>query len=114
MKFVHTLLEALERPDLIPLGEQEAGEAQAPLAAFLRETFGSRTREEWIAWFADKDVAFSPVLDFREALDSDLIAERGLLIEAGGAHQITPAIRYLLEPSPSPSPGPAPDLDQDG
>ncbi len=36
---------------------------------FLRVTFARRTRDEWVAWFADKDVAFAPVLNFREALD---------------------------------------------
>jgi crotonobetainyl-CoA:carnitine CoA-transferase CaiB-like acyl-CoA transferase len=47
-----------------------------------------------VAWFADKDVAFAPVLDFAEALAQPHIAERGLLVEADGAHMIAPAIRF--------------------
>lgn len=96
-KFVANLLHALGRPDLIPYGSAPAGAPQAPLTAFLRETFAGRTRDAWIAWFADKDVAFAPVLDFREALDQPHIAERGLLVEHDGAHQIAPAIRFAGE-----------------
>lgn len=92
-KFVVNLLTALERPDLIPLGDVPAGE-QGALIDFLRTTFATRTRDEWVAWFADKDVAFAPVLDFREALDQPHVAERGLLVEHEGAHQIAPAIRF--------------------
>lgn len=94
VKFARNLLTALDRLDLLPLAELEAGSPQAPLTAFLRETFRGRTRDEWVAWFADKDVAFSPVLDFREALDQDFVREKGLLVEAGGAHQIAPAFRF--------------------
>lgn len=93
-KFVENLLNALGRPDLIPLGNADPGEPQAPLRTFLAETFAARTRDEWIVWFADKDVAFAPVLDFREALAQPRIAERGLLIEDEGAHWIAPAIRF--------------------
>lgn len=92
-KFVAALLTALERPDLIPLGDAPAGE-QDTLIAFLRGTFARRTRDAWVAWFADRDVAFAPVLDFREALDQPHVAERGLLIEVDGAHHIAPAIRF--------------------
>ncbi len=98
IKFARALLTALGREDMIALAEQEAGPVQAPLIAFLRETFATRTRDEWTAWFADKDVAFAPVLDFREALDEPHVAERGLLVEADGRHQIAPPIRFAGEP----------------
>lgn len=97
LKFVANLLNALERPDLIPLGSEAPGEAQAPLAAFLRETFATRTRDEWVAWFAGKDVAFAPVLDFREAMSAPHVTDRGLVAEVSGAHQIAPAIRFAGE-----------------
>ncbi len=106
-KFVRTLLTALDRPDLIPLGEAPAGE-QGALIGFLRETFATRTRDEWVRWFADKDVAFAPVLDLREALDRPHVAERGLWAEHDGAHQIVPAIRFAGEtwrPSAAPELG---------
>lgn len=105
-KFVAALMTALERPDLIPLGQAPAGE-QDELIAFLRATFAQRSRAAWVAWFADKDVAFAPVLDLREALDQPHVAERGLLVEADGAHQIAPSIRFAGERW---HPAPAPDL----
>ncbi|MEP2735995.1 MAG: CoA transferase, partial [Erythrobacter sp.] len=94
MKFARNLLTALGREDLIAHAEREAGE-QDELIAFLRETFSGKTREEWVEWFADKDVAFSPVLDFREAFDSAHVAQRGLLVEdENGAHHIASSIRF--------------------
>ena len=97
IKFARNLLAALEREDLLPVAEAPAGE-QNELIAFLRDTFATKTRDEWVAWFADKDIAFAPVLDFREALDEPHIAERGLWIEAaGGGHHIAPSIRFAGE-----------------
>jgi crotonobetainyl-CoA:carnitine CoA-transferase CaiB-like acyl-CoA transferase len=107
IKFVENLLHAFERPDLIPLGSAPAGE-QGELIDFLRHIFATRSRDAWVEWFADKDVAFSPVLDFREAFDAPHIAERGLLVEYEGAHIIAPAIRFASEqwqPSQSPNLG---------
>ena len=108
IKFARNLLGALGREDLIQLAEAESGPAQAPLIAFLRETFAGRSRDEWVAWFADKDVAFAPVLDFREALDAPHIAQRGLLIEADGRHHFAPPIRFGSEPAWTP--GSVPEL----
>jgi crotonobetainyl-CoA:carnitine CoA-transferase CaiB-like acyl-CoA transferase len=110
MKFVTTLMNALEQPDLIAMAEQPAGE-QGALIAFLRATFLTKSRDEWVSWFADKDVAFSPVLDFREALDQPHVAERGLLIAHDGAHQLTPSIRFASETW---LPSSAPELNADG
>lgn len=96
IKFAENLLNALGRPDLIEHASYEAGE-QTELIAFLRGIFATRSRDEWVAWFADKDVAFAPVLDFREALDAPHVAERGLWVEDAGAHHIAPAIRFGSE-----------------
>ena len=93
MKFAINLLTALDRPDLIAHAERPAGE-QAELIAFLAQTFAIKSRDQWVSWFANKDVAFAPVLDFREALDAAHIAERGLLIEGEGGHMIRSAIRF--------------------
>lgn len=93
-KFVKNLLTALGRPDLTPLGDRSAGDAQAPLRRFLEQQFATRTRDEWVQWFQDRDIAFAPVLDFREALAQPHVAERQLLIKRDGVHQIAPAIRF--------------------
>lgn len=97
-KFATNLLTALERPDLIPLAENPAGE-QGELIAFLAATFAARTRAEWECWFADKDVAFAPVLDFREALDQPFVTERGLIARTNGMHMVAPAIRLSDTPA---------------
>ena len=94
LKFARNLLTALGREDLIAHAEREAGE-QGELIAFLRQTFAARTRDEWVNWFADKDVAFAPVLNFREAFDEPYMAERGLLVETSdGAHHLASPIRF--------------------
>ena len=92
-KFVANLMAALGRPELTALALRPAGEQHA-LVDFLTATFATRTRDEWVTWFADKNVAFSPVLDFREALDQPHVAERGLLVQADSGHVIRSAIRF--------------------
>lgn len=107
IKFARSLLTALGRPDLVPLAEAEAGPAQAPLIAFLRATFRTRSRAEWEAFMAGLDVAFAPVLDFAEALAQPHVAERGLVVMAEGRHHIAPAIRFAGDEW---RPGPVPEL----
>lgn len=107
LKFAHNLLTALGRPDLIDHAARHAGE-QGELIAFLQQAFATRTQAEWVSWFASRDVAFAPVLDFREALDEPHIAQRGLVIQNDkGAHHIAPAIRFAGEDW---TPGAVPDL----
>ncbi|MEO9599457.1 CoA transferase [Parasphingorhabdus sp.] len=108
VKFAKVLLTALDRVDLLPLAEMEAGQPQQALVEFLRSIFATKSRDQWVQWFADKDVAFSPVLDFREALDQDFVRKRGLLVEANGSHQIAPAFKFQSEEKWQPSD--APDL----
>ncbi|WP_029075983.1 CaiB/BaiF CoA transferase family protein [Kaistia adipata] len=98
-KFVRNLLNALERPDLIPLAEGPPGPTQEPVQQFLRATFAMKTRAEWEAWFADKDVCFAPVLDLHEAFHQPHIAAREMLHRDvdGNLHIGTP-IRYRDEP----------------
>lgn len=105
-KFVRQLLGDLGRPDLIDSALGPAGEGQAPVKAFLAETFATRSRDQWVDWFAHRDVAFAPVLDFAEALAQPLVRAGGLLVEADGAHQFAPAIRFANEPGWAPAPAP--------
>ncbi|MFN2098504.1 CaiB/BaiF CoA transferase family protein [Altererythrobacter sp. MF3-039] len=107
LHFASNLLTALGREDLYDHAARDAGE-QGELIAFLRETFATKSRDEWVSWFKDKDVAFSPVLDFREAFDEPHVAERGLLVETeDGGNHIAPSIRFLGEDW---SPGAVPEL----
>ncbi len=109
-KFAENLLVALDRPDLIDHAKREAGE-QDELIDFLRSVFLTKSRNEWVDWFHGKDIAFAPVLDFREALDEPHIAERGLWLKNDGAHHIAPAIRFASEQW---QPRNAPELGADG
>lgn len=99
-KFVVNLLTALGREDLIAVACGAPGPSQEPVKAFLREAFLSRTRDEWEAWFADKDVCFAPVLDLHEAFHRPQIAHRQMLVrdEDGNLHIGTP-IKYRNEPA---------------
>jgi len=104
MKFARMFLEALGRLDLLPLAEAPAGEPQAPLIAFFRETFAARTRDEWERWFEGRDIAFAPVLDFHESLAREPGA--ALVVEADGAHQFAPALAWPgWAPRPAPQQG---------
>ena len=61
IKFATNLLSALGRPDLIALCQLPPGPGQQPVRDFLEQTFRTKTQDEWVAWMADKDVAFAPV-----------------------------------------------------
>ena len=99
-KFVRTLLGALGRPDLVELAARGPGSHQEPLADFLKETFMTRTRDEWVAWFAGRDVCFAPVNGTREALDNPQARHRGMILfdEMGQEHLGAP-IRFVDEPA---------------
>lgn len=106
-KFARNLLGALGREDLLASAMSDAGETQGPAIAFLRDAFRTRTRDEWAHWMEALDVAFAPVLDFREAFDQPHVAHRGLLVEADGRHHIAPPIRF---PGETWVPGAVPEL----
>lgn len=98
-KFVHNLLKALGREDLIPVACGPPGPGQAPVKAFLAETFAQKTRDEWVDWFAGRDVCFAPVLDLHEAFHSPQTAAREMLVtDARGNLHIGLPIKYRDEP----------------
>lgn len=99
-KFVLNLLKALGREDLAPLHAQGPGPHQAPLVAFLEETFASRTLAEWEAFLADIDVCWAPVLDLKEAFEQPQALARALrLHDREGIPHIAPPIRFRDEPA---------------
>jgi crotonobetainyl-CoA:carnitine CoA-transferase CaiB-like acyl-CoA transferase len=104
-KFARALFDGLGQPDLVAVALREPGEQSAAID-FLRETFATRTRDDWEAWFEGRDIAFAAVLDFAEALARPHVAERGLVIDHAGAHQFAPAIRFASsrwEPADAPA-----------
>jgi len=99
MKFARNLLSALNREDLIPLCEQPPGAAQLPVVEYFTALFESRSREEWVAFFAGLDVCFAPVNNLREGLDLAQTRHREMCIEdeAGREHLGIP-IKFRREP----------------
>lgn len=100
MKFAHNLLTLLGRPDLIALCMAPPGRGQDPVRTFLRETFRSKTRLEWVAYFKGHDVPFAPVQTLPEALDDPHFRQRGIVsTDARGWDQIGTPIRFTSEPA---------------
>ncbi|MDW8480199.1 MAG: CaiB/BaiF CoA-transferase family protein [Xanthomonadales bacterium] len=99
-KFVVNLLRALNREDLAPLHAAGPGPHQAPLVAFLEETFASRTLAEWEAFLAPLDLCWAPVLDLREAFRQPQVEARSVLLrDEEGIPHIAPPIRFREEPA---------------
>jgi len=98
-KFAENLLRALDRPDLVAAASGPPGPAHAPVQAFLRETFVTRSREEWEAWFEGRDVCFAPLLDLQEAFAHPNATARHMLVrdEQGNLHIGLP-IKFRDEP----------------
>ncbi|MCZ6532775.1 MAG: CaiB/BaiF CoA-transferase family protein [SAR324 cluster bacterium] len=98
-KFVKNLLSALGREDLIETATQPPGPGQKPVVDFLKETFASKTRDEWAAWFEGKDVCFGPVRDLREVYDDPFLTEREMLLhDQEGLEHIGIPIKFREEP----------------
>lgn len=98
-KFVENLLRALGRDDLVAGASGPPGPAHEPAKAFLRETFLTRTRDEWEEWFEGRDVCFAPLLDLHEAFHRPHAAARQMLVrdEDGNLHIGLP-IKFRDEP----------------
>ncbi len=106
-KFWQNFCQAVDRPDLLPLGHvmgREAAAAKAAIAAVI----AARTQAEWVAAFRDVDACFTPVLTLAEALDSPQAQARGLVRRVdhpqGGAHwQYASPWRFNGEAPPPPA-----------
>ena len=98
VKFATNLLEALGRPDLIALAKEEPGDAQAPLRAFLREVFLTRTEAEWRVFLGGLDVCWAPVNTLKDSLLGEHAAARGVVAERDGARHVATPMRFRDEP----------------
>jgi len=100
MKFVHTLLGRLGRPDLAPLCERGPGPHQRPVIDFLSGVFRERPLAYWRGWFEGLDVSFAPVNTLREGLDDGHVRASGwILTDDLGREHIAPVVRFLDEPA---------------
>ncbi|HEX2265514.1 MAG TPA: CoA transferase, partial [Solirubrobacterales bacterium] len=99
----------VDRPDLIEKQFEAPGsEAWAEVAA----VFSSRSREEWLAFNDEHDCCIEPVLDLDEALDSELVRARGMVIELeqpelGTVRQLGSPVKLSRTPADTARPAPA-------
>lgn len=91
-----TVLGAIDRLDLLTdnrfatLADRRVH--AAALVAELDAAFATRTREEWIAVFAEHNVWHEPVLSIGEAVHDPIVAGSGAFIEVPGSHGPMPAV----------------------
>jgi alpha-methylacyl-CoA racemase len=89
---------------LAPLGIELDPAAQMDQAAWpglkarMAELFKTRTRDEWVEFFAGHDVCFAPVLTMNEARAHPHNVARGTFTEVEGAPQPAPAPRFSRTP----------------
>jgi crotonobetainyl-CoA:carnitine CoA-transferase CaiB-like acyl-CoA transferase len=77
-KFWQAWCRGVGREDLIAAQfERPGSEAHGQVV----DIFRARTREEWEAFAREHDCCLEPVLELDEALDSELVRERGMVVE---------------------------------
>jgi alpha-methylacyl-CoA racemase len=112
-KFWQNWCNGVGRPDLIEKQfEHPDSEAGGEIAAMFRE----RTRDEWAAFAGEHDCCLEPILDLDEALASDLVHARGMVVELdqpgiGPVKQVGAPIK--LSRTPADPSGAAPALGAD-
>ena len=100
IKFARNLLEGLGRVDLLHYAELPPGPGQYPLRDFFRETFATRTRAEWEAWFEGRDICWAPVRTMKEGFDDPVMRERDMLMfDADGSEIVGTPIKFREEPA---------------
>ena len=94
------LLGALGRAELAALCERGPGPHQQPVEQFLRDTFRTRTRDEWVQYLSKLDVCFGELNTFPEALrDAHLNARGMILVDDLGRRHLGSPIRFAREPA---------------
>jgi alpha-methylacyl-CoA racemase len=77
-KFWAAFCDGVERPDLI---EKQFEKPGSDAWREVAEIFRSRSREQWREFADEHDCCIEPVLDLDEALESDLVREREMVVE---------------------------------
>lgn len=106
-KFWRGFCEKIERPDLIRR-QFDRGVAQSALHAEVARILTTRTRDEWLALFADADVCLSTVNTVAEALSDPHVAARRVLKVRGGQRFLSSPVRFgddVPEETSRPAPG---------
>ncbi len=99
-KFCENFFGALGRPDLAQAAAGEPGPTQAPLIAFLTETFATKTRAEWEAFLEPIDLCWAPLHTLKDAFSDPNAKARGMVLtDAAGNRHIGPAVKFRAEPA---------------
>jgi alpha-methylacyl-CoA racemase len=77
-KFWRNFCEGVGRPDLI---DKQFAAPDSEDGRAIAEVFKQRTRDQWLAFNEEHDAMIEPILDLSEALDSELVRERGMVVE---------------------------------
>lgn len=106
-------LQMLQLLDLdTPLMRRREDRAEWPaIRQALAERFRSRTRDDWVAVFADTDVCCSPVLTMEEAPAHPHLRSRASFVDVDGVMHPAPAPRFSRTPAARPSAPAAPSAD---
>jgi alpha-methylacyl-CoA racemase len=77
-KFWQAWCRGVGREDLVPMQFERPG---SDAHAQVQEIFRGRTREAWEAFARDHDCCLEPILELDEALSSELVSARGMVVE---------------------------------
>ncbi|HEY2604038.1 MAG TPA: CaiB/BaiF CoA-transferase family protein, partial [Thermoleophilaceae bacterium] len=108
-KFWQAWCRGVNREDLIAHQFERPGSESH---AEVERTFLARTRDEWQEFATHNDCCLEPVLDLGEALDSELVKAREMIVEldqpgAGPVKQLGIPIKLSRTPGAVDKPGPA-------
>jgi alpha-methylacyl-CoA racemase len=108
-KFWQAWCRGVGREDLVERQFDAPGsDAQAEVEAIFLE----RTRDEWARFASEHDCCLEPLLDLDEALDSELVRAREMVVEldqpgAGGVRLLGVPVKLSRTPGAPAGPGPA-------
>lgn len=115
-KFKERLLTKLGREDLIEgrgaVTTNIGGEGAEELSVFLKQTFLTKTQQEWVAELADLNICFAPVNTLGEASEHPQVLHRRMVgeVDQPGAGRARVIGDPLKVSDPPVEPGPAPAL----
>jgi crotonobetainyl-CoA:carnitine CoA-transferase CaiB-like acyl-CoA transferase len=107
-KFWQAWCRGVGREDLI---ERQFDAPGSATHAEVERIFLERTREEWRLFASEHDCCLEPVLDLDEALDSELVRAREMVVEldqpgTGGVKQLGVPVKLSRTPGAVRAPGP--------
>ena len=99
-KFWIAFCEKIGRPDLAVLHDTP-GEEQASALAEVRAIMKTRTRDDWLAHFADADVCLTPIHSVEETLSDPHLRARGIIHRHQGVTYIGSPLMKPIRHAPA-------------